>query len=348
MLMTHDAASGYLTSEINPVYAWTRTQPASSTAFTKQLDCGTRGFDLRAHVNSKGQLIFHHGDVEVGHDAEAAMEEVVAWANKNQAMEDLVVIYNWDCTGSDCNAKMSQALAKAGIAAVSDCSIVAGLNVGTAAAKGALSGGGHVLVLQGCVDQNYDANLACSGFDGPGMSNDLSVDKDPCTQLPTNSTFDEQQACGEKLRDQLPDSPAYNLSARRSPLLGYYSCWEGGVNRDFAVNRLLDSLTKVAAKTPNGHLQEIQSIWQESVPSVVIGVAHLSSLLNDEKKSGLNALMAEKIKAGVFEHISYFEVNNVCDNGPQLLDALRTHHSRKIQANRMALSRAIAGSSVLV
>merc|ERR1711879_319781 len=95
------------------------------------------------------------------------MGEIVAWANKHSAIEDLVVLYSWDCTGADCDKKMTSALATAGIATVSDCNTVANLTLGTAASLAALSGGGHVLVLRGCVDQYYNETLTCSGFDGP-------------------------------------------------------------------------------------------------------------------------------------------------------------------------------------
>jgi len=336
MLMTHDTGSGYLTDLKSKVYAWTRTQPASDRAFTKQLDCGARAFDLRAHVNGKGSLVFHHGIIKVNHWATSALNELVTWANAHPSLEDLVVIYNWDCSGPNCSSMMMEAFADLGIGVVTDCSILENLTVGAAASRSALSGGGHVLVLQDCVDMNYDPALTCSGFDrSEGLTasdSTVTLGQDRCTHLPDNSTFEEQYACGLELREQLG---GHRVSEEN--IFGYYHCWEGAAGKDFAVNRLLNNLTAVAARVPKpGRLQEIQALWQESVKSTAIGIALSSSLLIDEEKSGLNALMVQKIDAGVFKHISFFEVNNVCDHGPELLQALRRHHSRKMLTNRAA------------
>jgi hypothetical protein len=59
MVMSHDAATGYLKMNVlnAEVYKWTITQTANASG---QLDCGTRAFDWRPAVN-KGKLVMHHG-----------------------------------------------------------------------------------------------------------------------------------------------------------------------------------------------------------------------------------------------------------------------------------------------
>ena len=82
MLTTHDAATGYMQNPLDPRVTWGQTQPASKHAFTDQLNCGARAFDMRPHVTDKGNVVFHHGDVEIMQDAETALAEIVQWAQQ--------------------------------------------------------------------------------------------------------------------------------------------------------------------------------------------------------------------------------------------------------------------------
>ena len=56
MIMSHDAASGYLNRE-HVVADWTDTQGAT---LSEQLDCGSRSFDYRPYYKD-GELFAHHG-----------------------------------------------------------------------------------------------------------------------------------------------------------------------------------------------------------------------------------------------------------------------------------------------
>jgi len=336
MLMSHDAATGYLVSEDNPIYAWTRTQSASAKSFTQQLECGVRAFDFRGHVDEANNLIFHHGGVAVERHAADAVAEIVAWANGHPAVEDLVLIYSWDCSGSGCAERMEGVFSQAGILVATDCVKIAGSALGDVASMARLADGGHVLVMTGCVDQNFNQSLTCSGFDKPsgaaqdGRSLQLASSRAICGPRSANSTFEESRACGEALRPYVQ-----HARVAGAPLAGYYTCWRGGHASDFPLGRLLDALQRVAARPPAaGQLAELQALWQETPSSVEIGIAHLSSLLKDEEQSGLNALLVQQISSGAFQHIGLFEVNNACDHGPDLLAALRAHHARRARARR--------------
>uniref|UniRef100_A0A7S4LQC2 Uncharacterized protein n=1 Tax=Oxyrrhis marina TaxID=2969 RepID=A0A7S4LQC2_OXYMA len=326
MLMTHDAASGYLLSELDPVYLWTVTQPRDPKALSKQLQCGARAFDLRPQVDGSGKLVFHHGSVKIEQDADKALQEIVAFANTNPAEEDLIIVHSSACSGTNCTGLMSEALARAGIPAEEDCGVVSKLTVSEAAAKGKLAGGGHVLTVTDCVDENYDSKLACWGTDG---TVDLSAASLAATcaaagvLLSEPPTLQELVACGEALRE-----PTQLASAVAG---SYYSCWTNSSTKEFPIQRLLDSLKGVSAKGPqNGRLWQLQSIWQETPESVVLGVAHFSSLLKDEEHSSINAMMKGLIDEGkTFEKINFFEVNNICDGGPELLASLRAHAARR-------------------
>jgi hypothetical protein len=56
---------------------------------------------------------------------------------------------------------------------------------------------------------------------------------------------------------------------------------------------------------------------------VILGTIHGSSLLLDESRSELNNLVTSKVKANAWPHVSFIEINNVCDGGSQLWEALK-------------------------
>jgi hypothetical protein len=105
-----------------------------------------------------------------------------------------------------------------------------------------------------------------------------------------------------------------------------YCCYQNCSTKAFPVNRMtsyIDSTAKAGPK--DGRMYTIQALWQESASSVTVGELYASSLLLDEKRSGLNALVTERIKSKVMptDKLGMVEVNNVCDGGPALLAALR-------------------------
>ena len=60
--------------------------------------------------------------------------------------------------------------------------------------------------------------------------------------------------------------------------------------------------------------------------SVVIGELHGSSLLSDETRSTLNALVTAKIQSGEINatRMNFVEINNVCDGGKELQSILQS------------------------
>ena len=81
-------------------------------------------------------------------------------------------------------------------------------------------------------------------------------------------------------------------------------------------------------------MYQAQAVWQESVTSVVIGEAHLSSLMNDEAKSTLNELVTGHVREGRWKDLNAVEVNNVCDGGNVLNEALVGHNDLHEMAKR--------------
>ena len=68
----------------------------------------------------------------------------------------------------------------------------------------------------------------------------------------------------------------------------------------------------------------LQALWQEDADSVVVSGLHGATLLSEESRSGLNALVAAQILETPGAPYGLIEVNNVCDSGPALLAALRS------------------------
>ena len=56
------------------------------------------------------------------------------------------------------------------------------------------------------------------------------------------------------------------------------------------------------------------------------GELHDSSLILDEVKSNLNGLLISAVKQKTFKHLNFVEVNNICDKGAELLEALRANY----------------------
>ncbi len=69
-----------------------------------------------------------------------------------------------------------------------------------------------------------------------------------------------------------------------------------------------------------------QGHWQYSTTSVAAGLLKESSILLDESRSGINALQVQNLTRRDFKYLNLLEVDNVCDQGPQLLAALRANY----------------------
>ena len=107
---------------------------------------------------------------------------------------------------------------------------------------------------------------------------------------------------------------------------GLYTCYASSSTRSFPLNRLWNYAKKVVASGPQqGRLYTLQMIWQESDESIAIGEVHGSSLIKDEEWSKINEQVAERIKDGRINvtRINFVEINNVCDKGLTVLQALR-------------------------
>ena len=71
-----------------------------------------------------------------------------------------------------------------------------------------------------------------------------------------------------------------------------------------------------------GNLWSIGGNWQSSAESDILGTLHNSSLILDEMRSGVNAYVAENIRLGKYKHLNLIGIDNVCDHGLEIVDAI--------------------------
>ena len=70
----------------------------------------------------------------------------------------------------------------------------------------------------------------------------------------------------------------------------------------------------------------VQTHWQSTAGSITLGTAHRSSLLEDVERSGMNVWVADSINNMLFEHVNIVEVDNVCDHGIDIYNALTKYN----------------------
>lgn len=322
---SHDAATGYLVdngykSEI--INKWTRTQTEN---ITTQLNCGMRAIDWRP-ILVNNTVYMHHGQVTVPIRQADMIKEVVAWAAASEkfageAYEQLVLINVWDCWNTGCDDNALAEFEDAGISVISIAEL-ASLTVGGALNKSSLAGGGHVLAVKGDVGVSgwvtYDQYLECHGFlnrtDEIAWGDKVSTClKKPLNEIQISIDFDRLVACIVSLEGILMKAEHYN-------------CWRDSDTHAYAYGQLLDFIFQTTSKEPpsTGELWEIQGAWAEDVADIALGFFLNADMIKDEVESKLNKALVTAIKneTTIVHHPPMVGVNNVCDGGEELRQAL--------------------------
>jgi len=101
-----------------------------------------------------------------------------------------------------------------------------------------------------------------------------------------------------------------------------YTCY--GRNKEAAWSKFENYMKNATQPSTSTSLRMQQAHWQSSTESVPLGLAHGSSVLKDEKSSGVNKWLAEQINAGAFARgsLNLVELDNVCDYGSDVFAAL--------------------------
>ena len=250
-----------------------------------QLECGARAFDMRPMLRGK-TLAWHHGDVPIDYPLENTLADVSEWLRSHP--DELVLLNVWDCVPAPaCMTAVRASLAAAGIHEIADCARLRNMTVSAARRRGGLPTGGSVLAITG----------PAAATDGAACS---------------YGNYDRTIACSGYHRE-------------RQTAASLFGCWSTDATRKYPIDRMLQMLDAVArGGLRDGFFTQAQALWQETDASVAIGVLRNSSLLLDERRSALNALLAGEARAkGRWRRsVNLFEVNDVCDGGRELARAL--------------------------
>jgi len=323
---SHDAATGYLKDdgyESTTINKWTRTQ---SENITTQLNCGVRVLDWRP-IMVTGNVFMHHGDVNIPVRQTKLITEVVEWARtshklKGEDYEQLLLVNLWDCWNPGCTEQAVSEFVAAGVPTISTPD-ASNLTVGDAMNLSKLSTGGHVLVLIGSIDvpgwETYSQWLECHGF--IDLNEELKWRDEVSVCI--NRTLDGETRAGVDFNRVLDCILITKGILMKSD---HYNCWKDSKTHDYAYNRLLDYVMNLTSKNPpsGGELWVAQGAWAEDVADIALGFFLESDLLKDEKNSGLNKALAieMKNKTRILNYPPIVGINNVCDGGEELRQAL--------------------------
>ena len=125
-----------------------------------------------------------------------------------------------------------------------------------------------------------------------------------------------------------PNAVACAITKYESSLACNCRCWTTDAAHEQEMEKIktyLDGFTALGLSETA--FMQAQTLWQESPESVTCGTVRNSSLVTDERKSGLNRFLADQVRAGRWaKQLNLLEVNDVCDpdgSGNDLLAALR-------------------------
>ena len=325
ILMAHDAATTYLKhgtlvristtipsltpsnihnmtiTQQHPIDQWTKTQQDGGVKGI--LDCGARSLDMRAKLKD-GKLISHHGVVDVDYAMSDVLNELLSWLDAHETSpENLVLMNVANCDGDGCFDALDALFASKNITRITDCATyVNGKTIGEIMAMSTLKGqhNGAFMVYSGCHDSNYDETIACSGFG------------------------DKRRRLRSGMNEE--ENVVRSLNKTKLDLSLTYSCYADSSTKDFPLNRMWNYVKSIVEVEPTtyGRMYSLQALWQETDSSVFVGEAHFSSLLEDEVRSQLNALVTQKIISGEIDSskLNLVEMNNVCDGGADVVKAL--------------------------
>ena len=143
-----------------------------------------------------------------------------------------------------------------------------------------------ILAIFDCWSEHYEPAVTCSGYQ----------DLLPSQHMPHASPAETKPFLSHSELQHAVQS-AHNISAGGS-VPDVYTCYNDSSTKEFPLERMWSYLDNVTLAGPpsDGRLYTAQGIWQESATTVIIGEAEGSTLLLDETRSGLNALLTARIK----------------------------------------------------
>ena len=293
-VLSHDAGTGYLQTGASHAIVNSYAKNQIGSAYD-QLNDGARALDTRLQLMTNGTIMLHHGAIHIPVTLETFVQDVMRWCGENTG--ELVLILHSGMMYE--NANMTNDGGSTAVSALSElysslgvtygaCEDVYGLSVGDALEFGALQSGGSLIAIDR--HDYFTSTCAKSNWVKPVVTcyNNGTL---PCTT--------EKSKAWEMLED-------YVLQSANNPATDDTSTLGPPANIE---------------KYP---FNEIQGIWQVTTASAIAGVAHLSTIIDDNTKSRVNAKLVNLVYEGAFKAISLMAVDHVQLNGNALLSVLRT------------------------
>lgn len=242
-----------------------------------------------------GRLLMYHGPITVNFTVKAAVDEAVTWARLNPT--ELILMYVTKCSSPQCYAETRAVMSSFGIVTINNCDRLDEFTLAQATQLARLPRGGLILAIENCVDERYDPRITCYGDLAPDRVNFTA------TEVPGKLTR----------RDD-----------KTEPKRAWWWCYDPAT-RDIPLDSMWRYMRSSTSNLPsNGRLWMTQAHWQYNAEAIARGVLLASTILLDEMRSNLNFQVATKIRQREFRFLNLVEVDNVCNNGLVLLEALRS------------------------
>lgn len=293
--MSHDSATGYLKHNQGLNGATNLYAKNQIGTVYQQLDDGARALDVRPKLLSNGTLVCHHGAVTINVLLESLVRDAIAWCNDNPDELVLILHHNFahpttgasdSPTADTAVAALSSLYSRLGVKYV-QCGALFGLTVTETMVLASLrgsdtsgrggNGGGYLLALDqhdayttSCAKLNYVQDLIVTCYPPPTSNNYNSNADDGITSmvLPCTNPRSQQHAA---LKAYVTAS-SNNDPSDSSTVLGPPS------------------------STDKYPFFEIQALWQVDARSAAAGVAHVSSLIDDNTRSRINSQVVDGSK----------------------------------------------------
>jgi hypothetical protein len=250
---------------------------------------------------SNGTITFQHGSVHIPATLETVVADAVRWCNEND--DELVLLlpsnlaYENATSNDGGEAYVAAATAvyeKLGVTYLS-CQDVYELTIAEVMELSQLASGGYLLALDG---QDWSGSFC-------GKGNWIGKKIVTCYSYPDSETRVNVQCTDPKTSEPLTSLYQYVMaSANNEPTDDVYTLGP-------------------PASLYNTPLNEIQALWQVDTQAVTKGLSHFSTLLEDNRRSRLNADIVAWVYNEGFDAIALLAVDNVGLYGNALLSVLR-------------------------
>lgn len=296
-VMSHDSCTGYLKT-VNVLSTYAKNQ--MGTVY-HQLNNGARALDLRPLLLANGTISFAHGSVHIPVSLDTVVEDAVRWCNQNYnelvlMLPSNLIYESSDDSGTDAYVTAMQAVFDAHGVVYLSCADVYGLTIAEIMELSQLQQGGYLLAL----DSQDSSGSFC------GKSNWVNEKTVTCYSYPENgSRVSTDVQCTKRKDEPLASLREYALeSANNEATDDRYTLGPPADQESYPLN-------------------EIQALWQVDTQAVTKGLSHLSTLLEDNRRSRLNSQVVDWVYNGDFDQISLLAVDNIALYGNALLSVTR-------------------------